>query len=119
MAVKELLRCGDVITLRSGEKYVYFQNFRGVTNILVSFERGFMPLASYDSDLKNILYKGSDAWDVCKIERPSYSGVSPWIYEGHECDFETIWSRKEPARMTVAEICEALGYDVEIVKECN
>lgn len=28
-----------------------------------------------------------------------------------------LWERKELKKMTVAEICEALGYDVEIVKE--
>lgn len=30
---------------------------------------------------------------------------------------ELLWERKEPKKMTVAEICKALGYDVEIVKE--
>lgn len=31
---------------------------------------------------------------------------------------ELLWSRKKPpVKMTVAEICEKLGYDVEIVKE--
>lgn len=28
-----------------------------------------------------------------------------------------IWERKETKKMTVKEICDALGYDVEIVKE--
>ena len=28
-----------------------------------------------------------------------------------------LWKRSEPKKMTVKEICEALGYDVEIVKE--
>lgn len=32
-------------------------------------------------------------------------------------DRELLWERKEPKKMTVAEICKALGYDVEIVKE--
>ncbi len=30
---------------------------------------------------------------------------------------ELLWERKEPQKMTVAEVCEALGCDVEIVKE--
>lgn len=32
-------------------------------------------------------------------------------------DRELLWERKETKKMTVSEICEALGYDVEIVKE--
>ena len=28
-----------------------------------------------------------------------------------------LWERKEPKKMTVDEICKALGYEVEIVKE--
>lgn len=32
-------------------------------------------------------------------------------------DRELLWERKEPKKMTVAEICKELGYDVEIVKE--
>lgn len=27
-----------------------------------------------------------------------------------------LWERKEPKKMTVQEVCDALGYDVEIVK---
>ena len=30
---------------------------------------------------------------------------------------ELLWKREEPTKMTVAEICKVLGYDVEIVKE--
>jgi hypothetical protein len=30
---------------------------------------------------------------------------------------ELLWERKEPKKMTVAEICEALGYEIEIVTE--
>lgn len=30
---------------------------------------------------------------------------------------ELLWKRSEPKKITVKEICEALGYDVEIVKE--
>lgn len=30
---------------------------------------------------------------------------------------DLLWERKETKKMTVAEICAALGYDVEIVKE--
>lgn len=30
---------------------------------------------------------------------------------------ELLWERKEPMRMTMTEVCQALGFDVEIVKE--
>lgn len=30
-----------------------------------------------------------------------------------------LWERKEVKKMTVAQICAALGYDVEIVKEAQ
>lgn len=30
---------------------------------------------------------------------------------------DLLWERKEAKKMTVKEICDALGYDVEIVKE--
>lgn len=32
-------------------------------------------------------------------------------------DYKLIWERKESKKMTVAEICKELGYEVEIVKE--
>lgn len=30
---------------------------------------------------------------------------------------DVIWERKEAVKMTLAQVCEKLGYDVEIVKE--
>ncbi len=32
---------------------------------------------------------------------------------------QLLWKRKEPKKMTVAEICKELGYDVEIIQECE
>lgn len=33
------------------------------------------------------------------------------------CARKCLWRRSEPKKMTVADICKALGYDVEVVKE--
>lgn len=62
----------------------------------------------------NLIYLGScKDYDIVKI------------YEINECcvfgklsdSSKLIWERKEVKKMTVSEICEELGYEVEIVKE--
>lgn len=54
-----------------------------------------------------------DSEIIAIYERTNNSDLLDNSTEGREL----LWERKEPKKMTVAEICKALGYDVEIVKE--
>ena len=42
---------------------------------------------------------------------------SKFMLDNSTTDRDLLWERKEVKKMTVAEICKELGYDVEIVKE--
>lgn len=55
------------------------------------------------------------AWDIMAVYgRPE---VSYLCFSFSLVSRSLLWKRSEPKKMTVKEICEALGYDVEIVKE--
>ena len=48
-----------------------------------------------------------------------YGPTTPkFLLDNSTANRELLWKRpEEPKKMTVAEICEALGYDVEVVRE--
>lgn len=58
---------------------------------------------------------GYDDCDITEVY-----GYDEYAYKSRDIDIENrplLWKRSEPKKMTVKEICETLGYDVEIVKE--
>lgn len=85
------LKDDDKITLVNGDSF-YYENG--------DFTKYFF--SSYDDELKRI--DNLSEREIARIERPNY---------------ETVYERvEEPAKkMTVAEICKELGYDIEIIKE--
>jgi hypothetical protein len=66
------------------------------------FTSEYLFFADYNDDLTD---KNKKEWDIVEVYKPHYSKA---------------WEREEepaPKKMTVAEICKELGYDIEIVKE--
>lgn len=59
--------------------------------------------------------------DICKVEVYGYCGIAPSALKFSTADRPLLWTweadKPAPKKMTVAEICKALGYDVEIVKD--
>lgn len=96
------LQFADIVTTRNGERYV-------VANEGMFGEKDGYWLGSeyipnfYKQDLKyDSNLEGNRIYDIVKVER---SG-------------QVIWERSEEVKeMTIAEISEALGYEVKVVKE--
>lgn len=89
------LKEGDIVTLRNGKVGLYSEDMSidGLT------------IFNIEDDLTN---NGSckEELDIVKVERP--------------VSYTTVYEREENAKeMTLKEICEALGYEVKIVKEDN
>lgn len=59
---------------------------------------------------------GSKLQDVIRVYGLSNVGGRAISAESVD-DRPLLWERKESKKMTVAEVCKALGYDVEIVKD--
>ena len=95
------LKNGDIVTYRNGkkrivneERIVYLSNFNNLSFTKNDFNNDLMQCEKTDSP-----------WDILKVYRPETE--------------ETFYTErvKEVKKMTVAEICKELGYDVEIIKE--
>ena len=98
---KDDLKAGDIVTYRNGDK----RTFNG-TKIVYSddYEQTSLSMSNFRDDLTDIA--GDTEFDIVKVERPN--------------SYVTVYTRQEEAKkMTVAQICEELGYDVEIIKEEN
>lgn len=100
---KKDLKDGDIVTLRNGDKLIYCEDDKHFAD-LRSTNSNYL---SYRHELNDDLtYNDSDEnSDIVKVERP--------------VEYDVVYTRgtKEIKKMTVAEICKELGYDVEIVKE--
>lgn len=77
-------------------------------------KKNWWPLSSFDKD--TLIFKNlfSEIYAIQRVYGPTCNQL---LLDNSINDRELLWERKEPKKMTVAEICKALGYDVEIVKE--
>lgn len=103
---KDNLEPGDMVTLRNGDKLI----LNKIRACFTDFEDGELDTGNCLSNMYDVtddlLYIGDDRdSDIMKVERPTYHTV-----------YERVEEKKEPKKMTVAEISKELGYDVEIVK---
>jgi len=90
-----------IVVTRNGNEYVVHDKrvAYGITEGKLNSK--YLDFKNYNNDLTD---KNKKEWDIVEIYKPHYSKV--W-----KCE-------EEPARkMTVAEICKELGYDIEIVKD--
>ena len=90
---KSDLKEGDKVTLRSGSIGFYKKDER-------------IASLSQDKIRDDLTNKGNlgEILDIVKVERP--------------IEYKTVFEREEePKEMTLKEVCDALGYDVKIVKE--
>lgn len=96
---KENLKNLDIITLRNKERLIL------VNEEFIDLNDDYTNDISELDDFRDDLTCHYDKkYDVIKVERTLISA--------------SVWEREEKAvKMTVSEVCEKLGYDVEIVKE--
>lgn len=108
------LNNGDVVRLRDKSLLMFMQNDREK----VFYNQNGMSHAQYLSeDMKNTMY---DKFDIVEVYRPLYLGSVKFVgrtdFNSHDDDFELIWTRQEPKKMTKSEIESELGYEIEITQ---
>ena len=105
------LKEGMIIECRNGHRYL----LRKFDDDLIGSNNTKYIYIDYDEDLNENKYCQED-FDIMKI------------YESNACvlgnlfnnDYlECIWERKEPKKMTLAQISEALGYEVEVIDKMS
>lgn len=99
---KDNLQNGDIVTLRNGERLIYVnKRFYDETSSRVT--NSLYGVSDIDNEL---IFPDEHDNDIIKVTRPT--------------EYVDVFSRKEtkqPKKLTVSDICEILGYDIEIVKE--
>ena len=133
---KDELKSGAIVELRNGDKYILLLNTKptplGCNNLLISLDNGgYLDFDSeYKKDLTHInscFTKNKEDYDIMKVCQKDYVGnnfrlhkiVKDIYIRSRNYNYWT-WERKEhkkALKMTLKEVCEELGYDVEIVKE--
>lgn len=101
------LKEGMIIECRNGNRYL----LRQIDDELIgSSNTGYIGL-HYDKKLNENQYFIED-YDIMKVYA-SEAFVLNSLFDDQY--LECIWERKEPKKMTLAQISEALGYEVEVV----
>ena len=131
----EDLRSGYMVEFRNGVRRLVTR-VGSFTRILVNPESGdWNYLSQWDEGLKikakihcnpaecQIGLDEKDAYDIVKVYGlPGFTGnYENCLRANVPLDTllgrKLLWERKDPVKMTVAEICAKLGYEVEIVAE--
>lgn len=107
--LKAMLRPGYVCVTRNGHYLMVLPSKYGMC--LSGEDAG--DLTCWDDDLT--ICGGPHKLDIVKVYGPALS--PKFACTRSFADRELIWERKETKKMTVKEICDALGYDVEIIKD--
>ena len=101
------LKEGMIIECRNGNRYL----LRRVDDVLIGSNFDEWIKATYDENLCEN-YFHDKTFDIMKI----YMSKSTQLKNLFDNNYITcIWNRKEPKKMTLAQISEALGYEVEVI----
>ena len=101
------LKEGMIIECRNGDRYL----LRTACGELVASSNDKYISLDYDEELNENKYFDKD-FDVMKIYKSNARGLGNLFNDNY---LECIWERKEPKKMTLAQISEALGYEVEVI----
>ena len=104
---KSDLKNGDVVMFRNGETAIYIDGFRSFAT-----SNHWRDASSFNDNLTTRNHQ----YDIVKVSRPLFK---------HQCRLSVfatdaaniIYERKEPRKMTLAQVCAALGEEIEIVEE--
>lgn len=97
--IREDLRFKDIIKLKNGDELILLANGNFVDILLAN--NSITHLGDFNEDLK---CSYNNRYDIVKVERATH--------------YDTVFVREQPKeKMTVAQICEELGREVEIVKD--
>lgn len=104
---KSDLKNGDIVMFRNGETAVFIEDFR----VFVMAYGGWNGFNSYRDDLT----VHNRDYDIIKVARPLKQNQCHLSV--FQCESNIIYERKEPRKMTLAEVCAALGEEIETVEE--
>ena len=125
------IHAGYVVEFRNGQRAMAMRYDNGNTGpnmlfISPSTDRSYGRVQDWNPDtLKRINSSG----DFTQIQDLDIMRVYGYVRTGYPTKFvfstaipgahgrEKLWERKTAVKMTVAQICEKLGYEVEIIKE--
>ena len=105
------LKEGMIIECRNGERYL----LRTACGELIASSNDEYINLDYDEELNENKYfdkKFNKDFDVMKIYISKAFILNSLFNDNY---LECIWERKEPKKMTLAQISEALGYEVEVI----
>lgn len=114
---KSDLKVGYVAKLRKGTLCMVLPNAND--EMCLSGERDWFPVSELRDDLTD---KYTDTADVVEVYGRCAANKYAHDLRTHRRDLlwkrcDLLWKRSEAKKMTVKEICDALGYEVEIVKD--
>jgi hypothetical protein len=101
------LKEGMIVECRNGNRYL----LRKVGDVLIGSNFDGWIKTTYNENLCENYYH-YETFDIMKIyisKSPKLEGLFANNY------LDCIWERKEPKKMTLAQISEALGYEVEVI----
>lgn len=111
---KSELKTGMVVTARDMEKYMVYKDCaykdEHTLSVLAREDGVWSSIDNYNDDLT---VPDCRSLDIMKVEVPKHPRLAWQKYK--ESNYTTIWERKPPKKMTVAEIEAILGYSVEII----
>lgn len=109
------IKAGYLLKVDNGDEVIYMTVVPNSRDVLGCADRdgeNYWPVDRWCDDLTN-----KDDHDT-KILAVYGLTANRWLMACDPDHRELLWERKdEPKKMTVAEVCKELGYDVEIVKE--
>lgn len=105
------LKEGMIIECRNGDRYLLRQNLNELTLICSNFGGWFQ--AIYDEELNENEYHKKN-FDIMKIYKSKAHMLADLFNDTY---LTCIWKRKEPKKMTLAQISEVLGYEMEIIDD--
>lgn len=78
--------------------------------LCVSTKRHWFPLSALSvKDLKDDYREIVEVWDICSS--------TAFAYDISVRDRKILWKRKEPKKLTIRQIENILGYEIEVVAE--
>lgn len=110
-----------IVEIRNGSKHLVVSNGKVMTRI-----NGWGDLDKYENDLTHKNFEQLNIDKVWKIKNKSFYRTTlknilsnEYIDNCSKYEIELVYDRTKPLpkKMTLSQICDELGYDVEIVKE--
>lgn len=106
------IKAGMLVVIKdydSGEIYMS-QIYDTKYGLCVSTESYWFPLSTLSvKDLKDDYKEIIEVWDICLTTARAYTI--------NTTDRKILWKRREPVKLTIRQIENILGYEIEVVAE--